>query len=284
LVALKTEKENLAIQTRGKAAQQSQGSQSSTQTQQPPESSQAGDSQPRFQRKSPAEDDELITRLMEMILKGQLKEITPAHIFAASPAIRIRLVDYLKTHKVQVAHFELANHGPSSQPVSSSTSLRLREMEVSFGGRLRERAVLDSGSQIIVVREDLWKECEGVSMQPDGSINMESADSSVTSTLGILRNFPMTVGTITFYLQVQVVRQAPFRFLLGMPFWAISRARTATQIDGSMVMTLTDPNPPHLTVVMNTTPRGVIIQEEESFLALCRASPPPSVPDSSFFV
>lgn len=47
----------------------------------------------KYKLQSPAENLELLTSLMDMILHQDLTSVTPAHIFAASPPIRMMLTN-----------------------------------------------------------------------------------------------------------------------------------------------------------------------------------------------
>ncbi|KZT31099.1 hypothetical protein SISSUDRAFT_1038696, partial [Sistotremastrum suecicum HHB10207 ss-3] len=55
-----------------------------------------------YQLKSPAENQELLRSLFNMILNGDLTSVTPSHIFAASPPLRMMVTNYLRKNKIHV--------------------------------------------------------------------------------------------------------------------------------------------------------------------------------------
>ncbi|KZS87171.1 hypothetical protein SISNIDRAFT_393183, partial [Sistotremastrum niveocremeum HHB9708] len=101
---------------------------------------------------------------------------------------------------------------------------------------------IDDGCSIITIREDLWREMETPSLHVKSRMSMEGADTTVSHTKGKLRNLPLQIGTITFYIQAQVVPSSPVPLLLGMPFFALSRCNKEIEFGGDMTITLTNPN------------------------------------------
>lgn len=61
---------------------------------------------PQYRYQSTAEDQQLIIELQSLLMEGKLAESTPAHILAASPAIRKCLADKLRVCKVEATSFE----------------------------------------------------------------------------------------------------------------------------------------------------------------------------------
>jgi len=71
---------------------------------------------------------------------------------------------------------------------------------------------------------------------------MQSSNSSLATTTGLLRDFPLTIGPATFYLQIQVADNLPCEVLLGRPFFTLTQALTIDHGDGTMDIELNDPN------------------------------------------
>ena len=84
---------------------------------------------------------------------------------------------------------------------------------------------------------------------------LEGANSTISSTIGIIRNLPILIGGITFFVQAQVIDRAPYRLLLGRPFYAISGAIHSSSLDGSTRIELTNPNSPFECIVLPTRER-----------------------------
>ncbi|TDL14381.1 hypothetical protein BD410DRAFT_846086, partial [Rickenella mellea] len=156
---------------------------------------------PQFKYHSAAEDQSLIDDTMKMILEGRLSElVTPAHLFAASPSLRARFVELLRTKRVDSAdaakihaailaadtyaattdeegtgtgtHVHQAQHDEPNTQNMAAASVPLREVECVVGEKCLEMGLIDSGAQIILVRQDLW--CElGLPLSVTNSLTME---------------------------------------------------------------------------------------------------------------
>ncbi|KZT31597.1 hypothetical protein SISSUDRAFT_969273, partial [Sistotremastrum suecicum HHB10207 ss-3] len=77
---------------------------------------------------------------------------------------------------------------------------------------------------------------------PEQGMEMETANTSLNRTEGKLANLPLTIGPLTVYVQIQVVKDSPVDMLLGMPFSTLVQSRYDTFDDGFMVLTCRDPN------------------------------------------
>ena len=163
---------------------------------------------------------------MDGVLQGKLDQITPAHIFAISPPIRKGIVKRLHPRRVESAAFEQVCDTTGADPVSvleiatkceAEYSLPLCEIDVLVNGRRTEAGVLDQGSQIVVIREDLANEV-GAWINTQRVLRMEGANGSTSRTLGCAEDLQMRIGDISFTIHAHVVRVAPFRLLLGRPF------------------------------------------------------------------
>ena len=238
---------------------------------------------PQYRYQASAEDQALTKELLDCILKGTLDKVTPAHILAASPLVRKELVEHLRPRRVETASFEEADE-EDADPVSvlglaakreAEFSLPLREVDILVNHHSTEAGVLDQGSQIVVIREDLANEV-GAKINTRRTLRMEGANGSTSRTLGCAEDLEMQIGDVSFTMHAHVVRTAPFRLLLGRPFHHLllcrledhpdrvdvsirdpadpsrsiavpSRARQATQV--GFVTTLTcqvQPEPPHM--------------------------------------
>ena len=111
-------------------------------------------------------------------------------------------------------HLDLSKYDPSSP--SAVAFLPVRVIRPSFGPGVEPECILDGGAQVVIMRKDIWEQ-----LRPPIILNkamaMESANSGTTVTLGLLKEYPVQLGPITVYLQIQVVENAPFEVLLGHP-------------------------------------------------------------------
>jgi len=180
---------------------------------------------PQYQYQATAEDQFLTKQVMDWILEGKLDQITPAHILATSPPIRKELAERLRPRRVETNSFEQVD-ADSTDPVSvlslaakreAEFSLPLQEIDVLMNNICTEAGILDQGSQIIVIQEDLAREV-GAQINTQCILRMEGANGSTLSTLGCAEDLPMHIGDISFTTHAHVIRTAPFRLLLGRPF------------------------------------------------------------------
>lgn len=117
-----------------------------------------------------------------------------------------------------------------------------------------EEGLLDTGSEILSMHKDVQARL-GISYNPDIVIHMQSANEAVESTLGLARNVPFTFGDMTVFLQLHIVKNAPYKILLGRPFDCLTKSIVTNSTDGDQTLTITDPNTGKRQVVP-TFPRG----------------------------
>jgi hypothetical protein len=135
----------------------------------------------------------------------------------------------------------------------------LRTIPLELDGKLTVEAIFDEGSQVIGIRQDIWEKL-GLPLLTNHKMNMESAHATKEMTLGMLRDIPVRAGPCTFYLQVQVFKNAPYEMLLGRPFHTLTEAIEHHFANGDLHVTLHDPN----TRETVTIPTGVRIRAPPS--------------------
>jgi hypothetical protein len=82
----------------------------------------------------------------------------------------------------------------------------------------------------------------GIKWNSEFTIEMESANRSLESTLGLARNIPFSCGKIIVYLQVHIMSNPAYKVLLGRPFDIVTESLVKNDKDGGQTLTLTDPN------------------------------------------
>ncbi|KNZ78068.1 hypothetical protein J132_02360 [Termitomyces sp. J132] len=95
----------------------------------------------------------------------------------------------------------------------------------------------------------------GLSYDPNIVLNMQSANGTMDRSLGLARNVPCTIGDVTIYLQIHVLRSPAYDILLGRPFDILTRSTVNTISDIETTITITDPNT-GLRRTIPTFPRG----------------------------
>ena len=191
---------------------------------------------------------------MGSIMNQKMADITLAQVLAASPGARSYIINQLRNQKLEVNHLEQQEEHHQSKHVVGEDSIKLREIEVFINHNVEIRAVIDSGSQIITLREDVWRD-SGMTINPETKITLESANKTLSSTLGTVDNLPITIGTETFYVRAQVVKESPTPMLLGMPFFSLTKCQQDVSTDGYMSLRLANPNPPHNEITVPTMAR-----------------------------
>ena len=128
----------------------------------------------------------------------------------------MEIVDENDTPKV------FMNHVLDDSLIVAKHTEELRVINVLIHG-VEVIATLDDGSQIISIHQDRWEKT-GLLIHSDKIMIMDSANKSRDETMGLLQDLKITIGGYDFYLQVQVVRDAPYEMLLGRPFFTLTSA------------------------------------------------------------
>ena len=141
-----------------------------------------------------------------------------------------------------------------SRLIVAKESYALRAVIPLVNNHLKVESILDPGCQIIAMSEDV---CHELSLAYDPSVvlHMESANGSVDPSLGLARNVPFLVGTITVYLQVHVIRSPAYDILLGRPFDVLTESIVRNFKNEDQTITLHDPNSGQVTT-LPTIARG----------------------------
>jgi hypothetical protein len=208
-------------------------------------------------------------------MKAPLVTLTSEELLSLAPEIRTKWRDQLTPKRVPLDTITNAYDNPSiilSDPYESflnslgpdepppifkvakeSHAIRSVLMNINRDPRQVE-GLVDPGSSIIAVSEDVCHDL-GLTYDPSIQLEMQSANGGVDLTLGLARNVPCDLGNITLYMQVHVVRNPAYDFLLGRPFDVLTTSVVRNYSDASQTITICDPNTPRSATVP-TVPRG----------------------------
>jgi hypothetical protein len=105
----------------------------------------------------------------------------------------------------------------------------------------KKECTVDPGCQVIAMSETT---CHSLTLAYDPRIklHMESANGTFDWSLGLARNVPFLIGTITLYLQVHVIRSPSYEILLGRPFDVLTKSVIRNFTNEDQTITITDPN------------------------------------------
>ena len=167
--------------------------------------------------------------LGEYLLQGRLLLTTPAHVLAASPAIRKDIFDKLKVRRVETneykavtardrvlptarspasrcatVHDDTTDCALSTDDQSPAFCLPLQELDVVINSSIKVPAILDTGSQIVIVRSNIVQAL-GASINHQNLIEMEGANGSTNWTLGCAENLILQVGDVSFKTHAHVL-------------------------------------------------------------------------------
>lgn len=184
--------------------------------------------------------------------------ISARELLATSTEVRKQVKDLVSNKKVAAniledaqvdsylsSCFEIGNVSPhldigKNHIASAAASLPLRVIYPTFAPGIEPECVLDGGAQVVLMRRDIWEKLQ-VPMTTNKAIRMESANTGLTTTLGLIENHPVQLGAITIYLQIHVVEEASFEVLLGRPFFDITNCSEVSRVGGSHLIHIRDP-------------------------------------------
>ena len=223
---------------------------------------------PKYRYKTAVETDVKTTDIADRTLDATIT-ISTRELLATSPEVRRHVKDVITSKKVSAnsletdeldtfltscfnfdddeteddpkvasTYLDLVKYDPSR--AAAAASLPLRVIHLSFGDGVEPECILDGGAQVIVMRKDIWEQLN-VPIAASKAIPMESANASTSMTLGLIENHPVQLSPITFYLQIQVVENAPFEVLLGRPFFDVANCEEISRSGGGHEIHVRDP-------------------------------------------
>jgi len=139
---------------------------------------------------------------------------------------------------------------------SASDIAHLRVVPAIVNGIGEEEVLLDSGSQIVSVTKRVAA-ANKVTWDPNLSIQMQSANGSLSRTCRLARNVPFTLEGVMVLLQVHIMEKAPYTVLMGCSFDSIIESRIINDREGNQTVCITCPNT-RVMVTIPTYKRGAL--------------------------
>ncbi|KAF8151279.1 hypothetical protein BJ912DRAFT_894393 [Pholiota molesta] len=133
-------------------------------------------------------------------------------------------------------------------------SAALRSLHAVVDGTLRVECVIDPGSTIIAMSEE-QSTALNLAYDPTIVLKMQSANGAIDPSLGLARNVPFLIGEVTVYLQVHIIRHAPYDVLFGRPFDIITSSVVRNYANEDQTLTIKDVNTGN-TATVPTFPRS----------------------------
>jgi hypothetical protein len=125
--------------------------------------------------------------------------------------------------------------------IVAGDSYAIRSVNALIDSRLRVECILDPGCQIIAMSESICHQL-GLPYDPSIVLHMQSANGNLDQSLGLARNVPFQVATITMYLQVHVISSPAYDVLLGRPFDVLTESVVRNFANEDQTITIQDPN------------------------------------------
>jgi len=231
----------------------------------------------QYQYQSNAEDHQLTTELEEYLMKGKLSLTTPTHVLAASPAICKNLAKKLKVRRMETNEYKvvatgdlraLASHcttvhndtpdSMESHPLANDQPpafcLPLQEIDVLVNGSTKIPAILDTGSQINIIRYNLVQSLRA-RINSQRLIEMEGANSAMNWMVGCTKNLMLQVGNVSIKIHAHIVEHTSFEILLGQPFRRTALCWIEDLPSGEVEVSVRDPTNIARRVYVPTQPR-----------------------------
>jgi len=120
-------------------------------------------------------------------------------------------------------------------------ALPLQMIEVTLDGTITVMGIMDTGCQVIIICSNIWEKL-GTPMKHEQVMFMELANGQANATMGTSPSICFSVGEVSLYCLVQVVRNSPFKCLLSLPFTLLESTKCQEFLDGSAHLLFTDPN------------------------------------------
>jgi len=172
-------------------------------------------------------------------------------LLALAPEVRKHFKESMTTKKLPALPAEaqaVAAHmvstfsmGMDHECLAAKPALLLWMIEVTLDRTITVTGIIDSGCQVVIIRRDIWEKLS-TPMKHEQVMFMESANGQANMTMGMIPSICFSVGEVSLYCSVQVVRNAPFKCLLGLPFTSLASTKCQEFLDGSTHLLFTDPN------------------------------------------
>ncbi|KAJ3845921.1 hypothetical protein EV368DRAFT_70324 [Lentinula lateritia] len=141
--------------------------------------------------------------MFKQILDVVIPDVTVRDLVSLSGDLRKEWLDYAKvqcipkTKETPDAQTNIA----TSEPLKIEFATPLREIEVELFGGKKELALLDEGSEIVLVRKDVWEEL-GFKVNREQEMMMRTADGSTAPLEGCAEYLEIMVDGLRTWAHV----------------------------------------------------------------------------------
>jgi hypothetical protein len=202
----------------------------------------AKDKEPAYHYVAPIQNSHTVIDIYNKSMQAPLVTLSPEELFTISPEVRNQLCkaimpkqvlnETVSTHTLieQVPDDEetsitipdvyetyINSLAPGERPIPLNVAQELHALQsitMVVDNREKVEGIIDPGSQIIAMSEEVCHDI-GLAYDPSIKLNMQSANGEVDQSLGLSRNVPCKINTITLYLQIHIIQSPAYDILLG---------------------------------------------------------------------
>jgi len=151
------------------------------------------------------------------------------------------VVQFLETLHPSERAYQVFASEECARETSALEMAHLRVVPVLVNEVTEEEALLDSGSQIVSMTRDVAA-ANKISWDPGLSIQLQSANGSLSRTCGLAKNVLFMLGDVTVLLQAHIMETAPYKILLGRLFDTITESTIINDQEGNQTINITCSN------------------------------------------
>ena len=204
-----------------------------------------------YRREPQIANSETPQEVLQKILDVEVPNIQVHDLLALSGDLRREMVDQTCTqNKVPTVGAALVT--VPKMPLEFTTPLR--EIEVVVMGRCRKWGLLDEGSEVVIVRENLCNEM-GLVVNRERKMTMQTANGEKEGMLGCVEYLELEVEGVRTYAHAFMVQSAPYWLLLERPWQKGVKLGKIERVDGSVEVEISDPKEEMRWVVVPTRER-----------------------------
>ncbi|KAF8236439.1 hypothetical protein L208DRAFT_1252312, partial [Tricholoma matsutake] len=232
---------------------------------------------PSYHTVAPIQNNTIAQDIFSRSMKIPIVTLTTEELLSLSPEVCMKWKEQLTPHRILnqdgnnagnlVNEEVLMINDPYETYISSlqisdipkpfiavKESHSIRSVMMNVNSKNPVESVVDPGSSIIAMSEEVCHEL-GLAYDPSVHIPLQLANGGIDERLGLARNVPCEVGTITIYMQIHIIRNPAYDILLGRPFDVVMKSTVKNWSDESQTITIYDPNSTRSSTIL-TFPRA----------------------------
>ncbi|KAF8221235.1 hypothetical protein L208DRAFT_1534265, partial [Tricholoma matsutake] len=219
---------------------------------------------PSYHTQAPIQKDKMTEDVFTRLMKTPIITLTPKELLLLSPKVHAKWKEQVTARRTQQPEGNNAMNllhndifiidNPYETYISSlrpgeipEPFIPVKELHsitsviMNVNRRNPVESVVDPGSSIIAMSEEVCHEL-GLTYDPSIHIPLQSANGGIDQSLGLARNVPCKVSSITLYMQIHIIRNPAYDILLGQPFDVLIESTVKNYRNEAQTITIFDPN------------------------------------------